>query len=106
MTADDSFEVAEIRRLATALLEVLATSRLDGTDTETQLALMGPLFAEYSGTVRITPGQGIDVTAIVGSGAVIAALLIDMLEESGWCSDWPPDHPQIFAELRRRVQEL
>jgi len=106
MAADDTFEVAEIKRLATALVEVLATSRLEGTDTETQLALMGPLLAEYSGTVRITPGRGIDVTTIVGSGAVIAALLVDLLEDVGWCPEWPPDHRQIFAELRRRLHEL
>ena len=106
MTPDEAFEVAEIKRLATALVEVLATSRLEGTDTETQLALMGPLFAEYSGTLRITPGRGIDVTSIVGSGAVIAALLVDMLEDVTWCLEWPPDHHQIFEELRQRMHHL
>jgi hypothetical protein len=106
MTPDESFEIAQIKRLAGALVEVLATSRLEGTDTETQLALMGPLLAEYSGTLRITPGRGIDVTGIVGSGAVIAALLIDMLETMDWCPEWPPHQHQIFDELRRRMHDL
>jgi hypothetical protein len=103
---DSSFEMHEIRRLAVALVEILATSRLEGTDPETQRALMEPIFAEYSRTARVTPGRGIDVTAIVGSGAVIAALLIDMLEDPDWAPDRPPSHPQIIAELRRRTREI
>jgi hypothetical protein len=103
---DGAFTMYEIRRLAAALVEVLATSRLEGSDPETQLALMEPIFAEYSRTVRITPGRGIDVTAIVGSGAVIAAFLVDMLEDLDWMPDLPPSHLQIMAELRRRTNEL
>jgi hypothetical protein len=103
---DNTFAMHEIRRLAAALVEILATSRLEGSDPETQLALMEPIFAEYSRTVRVTPGRGIDVTAIVGSGAVIAAFLIDMLEDLGWALDRPPSHPQIIAELRRRTFDL
>lgn len=103
---DGSFMMHEIRRLGAALVEVLATSRLEGSDPEIQLALMEPIFAEYSRTVRVTPGRGIDVTAIVGSGAVIAAFLIDMIEDPDWMPEVPPSHPQIMTELRRRTREL
>jgi hypothetical protein len=103
---DTSFEMHEIRRLAAALVEILATSRLEGTDPELRLALMEPIFAEYSRTARVMPGRGIDITAIVGSGAVIAAFLIDMLEEPDWAPDHPPSYPQVIAELRRRIQEI
>ena len=106
MSADESFAQYEIRRLAAALVEILATSRLEGADPETLLALMEPIFAEYSQTIRISPGSGIDVTAIVGSGVVVAAFLIDMLEDLDWASVRPPAHRQIIAELRRRTDEF